>query len=216
MKTTIAILMLALLQATSFAITYSHNPTDNFAAYYLAWVLIPALVAALVFAPRFHFIAAIFNAIIATLLFDYLLLWHGYFWPERPKESPGLAVGYVLLGVVLAFVVAGFVHASIERIKRMPVARRMPRTLAAVRQGLVFSLICAVVAFPLCTMFGPVGPGVTSRPTFMLATIVASCFLIFGTLISLIVGLTFDPTKLNSENRGITKRCTQVAGRPRI
>ncbi len=101
MKTTIATISLALLQTLFFAITYFQNPTDEFAAYYFAWVLIPATIAAVVFEPRFHFVAAITNAIVATLLFNYLFLQHGCFWPDRPKESPQLAVGYVVIGLLL-------------------------------------------------------------------------------------------------------------------
>ena len=193
MKTTIAVFSLALLQASFFALTYIQKPTDEFAAYYIAWVLIPATTAAIVFAPRLHFVAAISNAIVATLLFDYLFLRHGYFWPDRPKESPQLAVGYVVIGAVLAFVAAGFVHATIKRIQQSATNAKLPRTIIAVRKGFAFSIICAAFAFPICTMFGPTGTGVAPNRTYAFAAIVALCLIIFGIMTSLVVGLTYDP-----------------------
>ncbi len=205
MKTTIATIALALLQASFFAITYVQNPTDGFAAYYFAWVLIPATIAAVVFAPRFHFVAAISNAIVATLLFDYLFLQHGYFWPVRPKESPQLAIGYVAIGAVLAFAVAGFVHATIKHLQHSATIAKWPRILLAVRKGLVFSAICGLAAFAICTVFGPAGKGVTPNPTYVFAAVVAIGLIFFGTTTALVVGLTYDPTALHNESRGITK-----------
>ena len=205
MKTAIAIILLALLQAAFFALTYFHDPTtDKFTGYYFAWVLIPATVAAIAFAPRFHLVAAISNAIVATLLFDYLFLQHGYFWPDRPKESLQLAVGYVAIGAVLAFVVAGFVHATIRRLQQAATLAKWPRIFLAVRKAFVFSIICAMVAFPICTMFGPAGTGVTPNPTYVFAAIVSAVLIFFGTIISLVVGLTYYPTTFHTDDREIT------------
>lgn len=202
MKTTIAIVSLVFLQAAFFAVTFFHNPIDNFAAYYFTWVLVPSTIAALAFSPQFHFVAAISNAIVATLLFDYLFLEHGYFWPDRPKESPSLAIGYIVIGIGLAFIVAGFIHAIIERIKRSTTTGKFNRTLFAIRKGFLFSMICAAVAFPICTMFGPVGLRVPPNPTYLFATLVATCLIVFGTITSMIVGLTFNPAKTHSGDRG--------------
>jgi hypothetical protein len=195
MRSTIAIIVLALMQTLFFAITYCQNPTDGFASYYFAWVLVPATVAALAFTPRFHFVGAISNAIVSSLLFDYLFLQHGYFWPERPKESMNLAIGYVVNGAGLAFIVAGFVHSIIKQIERARPDKVSARMVIAMRKGFVFSLICAAVAFPLCTMFGPVGTGVQSNPIYAFATIFAASVVLTGTLLSVAVGLSYDPTK---------------------
>ena len=204
MKTTIAIVSLVLLQASFFAITYFQNPTKEFAAYYFGWVLIPSTIATIVFTPRFHFVAAISNAMVATLLFDYLLLQHGYFWPNRPKESPQLAVGYVAIGAVLAFIVAGFVHSTVGRLQQTATIPRWPRILLVVRRAFVFSIVCALAAFPICAMFGPAGTGVTPNLTYLFAAIISSGLILFGTIISLIVGLTYDPTPFHTDDHKIS------------
>jgi K+-sensing histidine kinase KdpD len=194
MKTPIAIFSLAILQLAFFAVTYYQNPTDGFAIYYFSWMLVPATVAALTFAPHYHFFAAISNAIIAALLFDYLFIQHGYFWPERPKESPVLAIGYFVFGVGLAFVMAGFVHVVIKRIDKEPSTTKSSRTMIAMRKGLAFSTICAAIAYPLFTMFGPVGTGIKPDPPFLLALFAALGMILTGTIIAMVVGLTYHPT----------------------
>ncbi|MEM9657685.1 MAG: hypothetical protein AAF961_04915 [Planctomycetota bacterium] len=206
MRTTILITVLALLQAFFFALTYLRNPTDRFAFDYFAWVLIPATGAAIAFAPRFHFVAAIGNAVVATVLFDYLLLHHGYFWPDRAQQSPVLAFGYVVMGVMLAFIAAGFVHAIVERVKRSASAGKLQRTFLAVRGGLAFSAICAVAAVPVCIALGPDATGVKPNPIYAFASMVASCLVMFGLIVSLIVGLTFDPARINTEDLGKASR----------
>jgi hypothetical protein len=202
MKTAIIIFLLAILQIAFFAVTYFRNPTNGFAAYYLLWMLVPATVAALTFSPRYHFVAAISNALIAALLFDYLFIQHGYFWPERPKESPSLAIGYVAIGVGLAFVMAGFIHVIIKRIDKEHSATRYSRTMIAMRKGLAFSTICAAVAFPLFGMFGPVGTGITPDPPFLLALFAALCMISAGTIIAMVVGLTHHPKISNTTIAG--------------
>ena len=184
---------LAVLQAVFFAITVFQKPSsDTFAAYYFAWVMIPAAVAAVSFAPRFHFVAAISNGLFASLLFDYLFLQHGYFWPERPIKSPRLAVTNVLVAIALAFVVAGFVHSIIDRLKQSRITEKQQQTLLAIRIGLQISIIIIVIIFLFCAMPAAVGPGVESSPRYLFAAGVASCFAAFVTLIAFAVGTTFD------------------------
>lgn len=202
MKTTIAILSLGFLQAAFYAITLYQNPTDGMAAYYFAWVLLPATVAALAFLPRFHFVAAVSSAIVSTLLFDFLFLQYGYFWPERPKESPYLAVVYVVMGAGLAFIVAGFVHSVIKRLERERLAKKSTRLMIAARKGFVFSSIWAFVAFPFCTMAVPVGTGVISNPAYAFASVFAACLILAGTVISVVAGLLYDPAKCQLNEAG--------------
>ena len=194
MKTAIAIFMLSLLQVGFFAVTYCHKPTGGFAAYYFLWMLVPATLAAIAFAPRYHFSAAISNAIIAGLMFDYLFLKLGYFWPGRPKESPFLAIGYVVMGAVLAFVVAGFVHAIIAAIDRQPASSKMSQEFLAFGKGFSFSTVCGAVAFPLLLMSGNVTVGRPTEPPFLFAFIVVVCMILFGSALGLAVGLMHRPT----------------------
>ena len=189
MKTAVTIFLLSLLQVGFFAVTYFHKPADNFTAYYFLWMLVPATLAAIVFAPRYHFFAAIFNAIVAALMFNYLFLQLGYFWHGRPKESPYLAIGYVVMGAALAFAMAGFVHAIIRAIEQQSASSNLSREFLAFRKGLSFSAICAVVAFPLILMSGPAGAGVEPKLPFLFAFVVAVCMILSGTIIGVLVGL---------------------------
>ena len=206
MKTIIAIISSVVLHAAFFAITYIQNPsTDNFFVYYLSWVVVPAAFAAIAFAPRFHFVAAISNAIVATSLFDYLLVQHGYFWPHHAEQASGLAAAYLLIGVALAFIVAGYVHSIFERTKRYASIGKMGQTKLAIQHGFLCSAIFSLVVFGFCAMPPAVGAGVTPIPRFGFAAIVASCFLAFGTLIALAVGLFVDLEHVQTGKNGSAK-----------
>ncbi|MDB2686341.1 hypothetical protein N9Y42_03955 [Mariniblastus sp.] len=193
MKTAIAILTLALLQIGFLAVTYYQDPKDDFTAYYFLWILVPSTLAAIIFAPRYHFLAAISNAILAGLMFDYLFLQLGYFWPGRPKESPVLAIGYVVIGAALAFVMAGFVHSIVTAIDLQSANSKLSQGFLGFRKGLSFSIICGAVAFPLLAMSGPAGAGVKPNPPFLFAFIIAVCIILIGSTVGIAVGLTHRP-----------------------
>jgi len=197
MKTAIAIFFLVLLQIAFYSVIYQHNPTDWFAAYYITWMLTSATVAALAFAPRFHFVAAISNTIIAAVLLDYLFLHHGYFWPELPERWRVLAVGYVVLGVGFAGIVAGFVHAILTRIKKEPEATRTTRTLIAMQKGFAFSTVCAIVIFALLIVAAP--PNMMEAG-WLPAITISTCVILLGTITGATVGLTCPPPCVDQTN----------------
>ena len=205
MKNGFLVVLLTVIQIAFFLTTAYVKPTDWFAAFYFAWILIPATFAAIVFLPNWHFTAAISNAVISALLFDYLFLQHGYFWAEKPTESNGLAIGYVVIAVVLAFIVSGFVHSIINRLNHKKHTRRTDRMRTAIKQGFKFAAICACAAFPIFTMFGPVGTGITPRPTWEIAVIGFVCIVFIGTLLAAMVGVAYNPKQF-------TETETPIAG----
>ena len=197
MKTAIAIFFLALLQIACYSVTYYHKPTFYFGAYYIIWMLASATFAALVFAPRFHFVAATANAIIAAVLFNYLFLHHGYFWPEQPKEWRVLAMGYFAFGIGFAGIVAGFVHAILARLKNELDSTRTTRILIAMQKGFAFSTICAIVIFVILAMLAP--PNMVETG-WLIHIMISTCVILLGTIVSAAVGLTCPPPYTDKTN----------------
>ena len=197
MKTAITIFFLVLLQIAFYSVTYHHKPTFYFGAYYIIWMLTSVTFAALAFAPRFHFVAATANAIIAAVLFNYLFLHHGYFWPERPKEWRVLALGYVVFGVGFAGIVAGFVHAILARLKNEPESTRTTRILIAMQKGFVFSSVCAIVTFVMLLLLAP--PNMMEAG-WLPAIVISTCVILLGAIVSATVGLACPPPYTDKTN----------------
>ena len=193
MKPFLLITSLLILQFTCFISTIYLKPTDWFGVFYFVWVLVPATIAAIGFAPRWHFLASVLNAIVSTALFDYLFLQHGYFWPNRPAESPGLAIGYILIGVVLAAIVAGFVHSIIVRIDHATQDKMVNPIGAAARNGLVLSTIFGVLSSPILYLLLPAQSSHELRLTT--SGIFAIGLITIGTIISILVGATYRPDR---------------------
>lgn len=198
-KLIIAIGLLLFLQAAFFATTAYLKPTTWFGAFYLTWVLIPATVAALAFMPRLHFVAAILNAVLAALMWDYLFLQHGYFWPGRPKETPSLAIGYVVIAAGLAFVVAGYVHVIVTAINAAPATSMLQRVVGATRKGIGFSALCALVAVAVLTFATPSLGGREPAPNlvyqFAILATVAFSLTSIGALMAVAIALMYIPAK---------------------
>lgn len=199
-------LAVGLLQAAFFALFLYQKPVEASAAlYFVAWVVLPASVAAVGFAPRRHFVAAIASAGIASLLFGFLFLKRGDFRPERPPNAVAITVSCLAVGLALATIVGGFVQVAVEQLRQARLKTRGERIRAALRRGLAFSIICATVAWLVCWVLAPEFAAVERK--VLLASTVSAAIIGVGAALSVATGFLL-PEQLSTESleqKGIEK-----------
>lgn len=126
------------------------------AAVFLVWMVLPAFTAAIACsAVRRPIIAAAVNGVVAATLLDYLLLVHGYFWPDRPDIAPILAVIYQVLAIVISSGCGAFVHVITTAIENQPATTTKQRMTIAAKKGFAFSSVCVAASLPVLWLLLP-------------------------------------------------------------
>jgi hypothetical protein len=145
-----------LIQNAAFVtICVALNPVNEFVGIvYILWMTIPALTAAILSVNHsWYGIAAVIASIVSVTCWSYLLLGKGLFWDESVSRA-GLAIAYLIVGLVIGVVCAGFVQVVIDAVESAAIRGETSRMLAGMKKGVVFGGVCSLVVAILVFLIG--------------------------------------------------------------
>jgi len=118
---------------------------------YLAWMIVPALTAAIGTVNR-HWgpVATVITALISVTLWDWLLLERGLFW-EEGYHRPLLAAIYAAVGIAIGMICAAFVWVIRHAVDSSSAGGQMG---VALRKAASFGILCSLIAAILFFFFG--------------------------------------------------------------